>query len=94
MYETNRINREKVEQLLVAHKKSFPQLLEQYNKGVINDTNYLYTLEDVIQLMYLAAIGHWANCQNQKTPKSAHSDRQGTALAKRFIKMAFVKKKK
>jgi hypothetical protein len=44
--------------------------------------------------MYLAAIGHWANCQAQRNPKSSHSDRRGTELAKKYIKMAFVKKSK
>lgn len=93
MYETNRIDRQKVEQLLISHKKSFSAIKEQYKNGVINDNTPLYVLEDVILLMYLVAVGHRANCQKQKNPKSAHSDRQGTALAKKFIKMAFVKKK-
>lgn len=93
MYETNRIDRQKVEQLLLSHKKTYSVIKEQYKKGAINDNTPLYTLEDVILLMYLAAVGHWANCQNQRNPKSPHSDRQGTALARKFIKMAFVKKK-
>lgn len=94
MYETNRLDREKVEQWLLRHKKTFGVLLEQYKKGIITEDTPLYPIEDTIILMYLAAIGHWANCQNQKNPKSAHSDRQGTALAKRYIKMAFIKNEK
>lgn len=92
MYETNRIDRQKVEQLLIQYKKTFTEIKERHKKGSITDDSPLYTLEDVIMLMYLAAIGHWANCQGQRNPKSEHSDRRGTALAKKFIKMAFTKK--
>lgn len=91
MYATNRIDRKKVEQFLMAHKTTYSAIKEQYKKGIITEDTPLYTLDATILLMYLAAIGHWANCQNQKNPKSEHSDRRGTALAKKFIKMAFVK---
>lgn len=94
MYSTNRITRKRVEDKLIRHKKSITELKALQKKGLIDENTMLYTLEDVIQLMYDAAVGHWANCQCQKNPKSIHSDRQGTVLAKRFIKMAFVKSNK
>jgi hypothetical protein len=94
MYATNRLDREKVEQLLLRHKKSFAAIHEKFKKGIITNDTPLYEIDDVVMLMYLAAIGHWANCQAQRNPKSSHSDRRGTELAKKYIKMAFVKKSK
>lgn len=94
MYTTNRIDREKVEQVLIKHKRTLPELLQMKEQGKLTDQHFVYTLEDVVLLMYIAAIGHWANCQFQKNAKSEHSTRRGTTLAKKYIKMAFVKGKK
>lgn len=94
MYKNNRIDREKAEQLLIRHAKTLQEIKAMIARGELDGNAMLYTLDDTIQLMYEAFKGGWTNCQFQLNPKSEHSSREGTARAKKYIKMAFVGKKK
>jgi hypothetical protein len=84
-YHKNRIDRDKVEQEIIKHAKTIDQL-----KG-LKPGAWLFEIDDVIDLMYFAAVGGWTNCQYQKNPFSRHSSDMGAIQAKRFIKEAFTK---
>jgi hypothetical protein len=82
--------RAQFETLLNKNKRLFKDLEKLRAKGLLNDDDFVFTLDDVIKISEGVAMGFWNNCAIQQNPETAWSKGVRGRSIRAYIRDAFV----
>jgi hypothetical protein len=88
-FRPKRFTRNDFETELTKHKKSVEEIQDLIKRGVIKPDDYLYTLDDVLQISYRVSGGFWDNATLQPTLTNSWGRSMRSKQIKEIIKQAF-----
>jgi len=85
----NDFNQQKYRQLIDRHKKTISELNSLRRKGVLHEYDYLFQLEDVVEISAVVARAAWIACQHIPNHQTSNANDRSNELIKKYILKAF-----